>query len=165
MPGALWQVPARRLQRWVGAHTLTESAAHGNAVAGPVRKFSTLAAMLARTMPAETNTVRRKLARTLLEKRLRNAKLFADIDGLKAALIANAAKGGNGFREVFEKGQITVACPKAKECKGDLPEVDPAAFAALPASRREKLIEDGIVKLVPSWSREFYGRVDIKLFG
>lgn len=117
------------------------------------------------TAADRANAVRRSLAKKLVELRLRHRKVFDDMDGLKASLIANAQKAGDGFRELFEgKGQISVACPKAKEFRGDLPEVDPVAFHALPDAKRQKLIDDGVIKLVPNWSRDFHGRVEIKLF-
>jgi hypothetical protein len=115
--------------------------------------------------PKPQDSVRRGIARTLLSLRLRHAKLFDEIDGLKASLILNAKKAGEGFREVFDKkGIITVAAPKDKEFKGEVPEVDPDAFGALPEAKRQKLIAEGIVKIVPHWSRDFHGRVDVKTF-
>jgi hypothetical protein len=71
---------------------------------------------------------------------------------------------GEGFREIFGSGQVTVSVPKEKEFKGDVPEVDADAFQALPDARRQKLVDDGIVKIVPHWTRDFHGRVDIKTF-
>ena len=112
------------------------------------------------------DTVRRKLARTLIDLRLRHKRLFDEIDGLKTSLVLNAENAGDGFREVFDKkGIITVAAPKDAVCRGNLPAIDVAAFNALSEARRQKLIEDGIVKIAEDWSRKFYGRVDVKLFG
>jgi hypothetical protein len=62
------------------------------------------------------------------------------------------------------KGQVTVAAAKPKEFKGDLPEVDPNAFHALSDAKRQKLVDEGIVKIVPTWSRDFHGRVDVETF-
>lgn len=106
---------------------------------------------------------RRGLCEELLALRVKHAAVFAQMDGLKAALIV--AAGAEGFREVFAgQGQVTVSAAKGKEFKGDLPEVDAAAFHALSAAKRAKLIEGGVVKLVAVWTREFHGRVDIKTF-
>lgn len=109
---------------------------------------------------------KRSLCEKLLVLRLKHADVFSAIDSLKAELIVVAGDCGEGsFREVFPgKGQITVAAPKAKEFKGDLPEIDPAAFHALSGAKRQKLIDDGVVKLVPNWTRDFHGRVDVKTF-
>jgi hypothetical protein len=109
---------------------------------------------------------KRSLCEKLLALRLKHADVFGQIDSLKAELIQVATGANEGFREVFAgKGQVTVAAPKAKEFKGDLPEVDPAAFHALSDAKRQKLIDDGIIKLVPNWTRDFHGRVDVKTFG
>jgi hypothetical protein len=106
---------------------------------------------------------RRALCEDLLALRIKHAAVFAQMDGLKASLIV--AAGAEGYREVFAgKGQVTVAAAKGKEFKGDLPEVEPAAFHALSDAKRQKLIDDGIVKLVPVWTRDFHGRVDMKTF-
>jgi hypothetical protein len=112
-----------------------------------------------------TDVVRRRLAKKLVDLHLRFAKQFAEIDGIKSSLIANAENAGGGFREVFEKkGQVTVAAPKAKECRGTIAVLDQAAFKALPDSRREKLIADGLVTEQEDWSGAFYGRATVKLF-
>jgi hypothetical protein len=59
---------------------------------------------------------------------------------------------GDGFREIFaDRGQITVAGAKAKEFKGHVPEVEPKIFDALSATKRQKLIDEGVVKIVPHW--------------
>jgi len=97
--------------------------------------------------------------------RLKHADVFGAMDQLKAALIALATDTGEGFREVFvDRGQITVAAAKAKEFKGHVPEVEPKIFDALSEAKRKKLIDDGIVKIVPHWTRDFHGRVDVKSF-
>jgi hypothetical protein len=111
-----------------------------------------------------TDVVRRRLAKKLVDLHLRYRKLFAEIDGLKASLIANAKNAGDSFREVFEKGQLTVAPPKAKECRGMIAVLDQAMFKALPESRRQKLIDDGLISMQEDWSGAFYGRATVKLF-
>jgi hypothetical protein len=108
---------------------------------------------------------RRALCERLLALRLKHADVFAEIESLKAELIVAAGELGEGFREVFvDRGQVTVAGPKAKEFKGHVPEVDPKIFDALTESRRGKLIDEGIIKVVPTWTRDFHGRVDVKPF-
>lgn len=103
------------------------------------------------------------LCEELLALRIKHADIFTQMDGLKASLIV--AAGAEGFREVFPgKGQVTISAAKGKEFRGDLPEIDPAAFHALTDAKRAKLIADGVVKLVPVWTREFHGRVDVKTF-
>ncbi len=108
---------------------------------------------------------RRKLCEQLLALRIKHAEVFGEIDSIKASLILVAHELGEGFREVVAgQGQVTVAAPKAKEFKGDLPEVDPGAFHALSDAKRQKLIDGGVIKLVPHWTRDFHGRVDVKTF-
>jgi hypothetical protein len=34
----------------------------------------------------------------------------------------------------------------------------------LSEAKRQKLIDDGVIKVVPTWSRDFHGRVDVKTF-
>jgi hypothetical protein len=108
---------------------------------------------------------RRDLCERLLALRLKHADIFAEIESLKAELIIAAGELGEGFREVFVgRGQVTVAPPKPKEFKGHIPEIDPKIFDALTDARRRKLVDEGIVKVVPSWTRDFHGRVDVKPF-
>ena len=38
-----------------------------------------------------------------------------------------------------------------------MPEVDPKIFDVLSEVKRQQLIDAGIVKIVPHWSRDFYG--------
>jgi hypothetical protein len=122
--------------------------------------------MMAKRQKAKTGDGTRKaLARRLLDLRVRNAKIYDEEKSLKAALIAHAAKEGEGFREFFDKeGTITVSPPKDRECRGNLPEVDVSVFNDLSESRRDKLVVDGVIKIVENWSRQQYGRVEIKTF-
>lgn len=119
----------------------------------------------AASKPRQPKADRRDLCERLLALRLKHVDVFAEIDNLKAQLIVVAGDAGEGFREVFVgKGQVTVAAPKAKEFKGDLPEVDPTTFHALSDAKRQKLVDDGIIKLVAVWTRDYHGRVDVKTF-
>jgi hypothetical protein len=83
---------------------------------------------------------RKALARRLLNCRIKHAKVFTEMDSIKASLIDIVSKDGEGTaREVFPGlGQITIAPAKVKEFRGELPEVDPTAFAALSDARRQK---------------------------
>ena len=108
---------------------------------------------------------RRALCEELVALRLKHAAVFAEIDSLKAELIVVAGAAGEGFREVFVgKGQVTVSAPKARELKGHLAEVDEKTFDNLTPARRQKLIDSGVIKIVPHWTRDFHGRVDVKTF-
>jgi hypothetical protein len=109
---------------------------------------------------------RRAVCERLLALRVKHADVFAAMDGLKATLIAIATEAGDGFREVFpDQGQVTVAAAKPKEFKGHVAEVEPKVFDALPPAKREKLVDQGIIKIMPHFTRDFHGRVDVKTFG
>jgi hypothetical protein len=110
--------------------------------------------------------VRKSLAKKLLKLRVKHAKIFADMDSLKATLIDLVTEDGDGTaREVFlGLGTVTIAPCKAKEFRGELPEVDPTAFGALSDARRQKLLDEGLIRLVPNWSRDFRGSVTLKTF-
>jgi hypothetical protein len=109
---------------------------------------------------------RKALARRLLNYRIKHAKVFREMDSIKASLIDIVSKDGDGTaREMFPGlGQITIAPAKAKEFRGELPEVDSMAFAALSDARRQKLLDEGLIRVVPKWSKEFRGSVTIKAF-
>jgi hypothetical protein len=51
---------------------------------------------------------------------------------------------------------------KERPFKGNLPEIDPAVFNALPAAERKDLVKRGIVKLEPTWSRADNGKVSVE---
>jgi hypothetical protein len=109
---------------------------------------------------------RKALARRLLNYRIKYTNVFAEIDSIKASLVEIVTKDGEGTaREVFAQlGQVTIAPAKEKEFCGELAEVDPTAFAALSEARRQKLVAEGLIRLVPNWSRAFRGSVTVKTF-
>lgn len=107
----------------------------------------------------------RAKAEELLDIEVEHRDLFARIDGIKSDLTTLATEAGESFREDFSgKGVVKVSGRKAKEFQGDLPEIDAAAFNALPATERKTLVKQGVVKIVPTWSRAYYGRVSVDLF-
>jgi hypothetical protein len=85
---------------------------------------------------------------------------------LKASLIKLATDADEGsFREVFaDQGQVTVAGCKARDFKGHMPEVQVKTWDALSETKRQKIIEAGIIKIVPHYSRDFHGRCNVTLF-
>lgn len=108
---------------------------------------------------------RRELCEQLLTLRLKHADIFSEIERLKASVVELATEEGDNFREVFtDQGVVSVSGARPKEFRGHVSEVDPKIFDALSETKRQKLIDDGIVKVVPHWSRDFHGRVDIKIF-
>jgi hypothetical protein len=110
---------------------------------------------------------RRVLCDKLPALHLKHADVFARIDSLKADLIELATEAGEGFsfREVFaDRGQVSVSGAKGREFKGHVPEIEPKIFNALSEVKRQKLIDAGIVKIVPYYTRQYHGRVDVKTF-
>ena len=122
--------------------------------------------MSARSKAETGSGIRRSLAKKLLSLRVKHAKIFADMDSIKATLIDLVTKDGKGStREVFpELGTVTVAPAKDRECRGNIPEVNIENFNALPESRRAKLVDDGVISVVEDWSRPFRGSVAVKTF-
>jgi len=111
------------------------------------------------------NADRRELCERLLKLRRKHADVFGEMDAIKAELIQMATDAGDGFREVFvDDGQITVSGCKGKEFKGHVPEVNEKVFDILTGAKRQKLIDSGVVTLVPHYTRECRGRVDLKVF-
>jgi len=43
-----------------------------------------------------------------------------------------------------------------------VPEVEPKIFDALSEVKQQKLTDAGIVKIVPHYTRDFHGRIDVK---
>jgi|ERR1700683_4634673 len=107
---------------------------------------------------------RKALARKLVRLRITHARIFRDEAHLKATLIARAAADGEGFREVFDEGQVSVSPPKPKECRGNLPVVDVEAFNTLPDAQRDKLVDGGLIRVEETWTKAFHGRCQVKTF-
>ena len=110
-------------------------------------------------------TDRRALAEQLLGIEQEHAPLFAKMKGLKKALIAIATEAGENFQELFgQLGVVKVSRAKPSEVKGQVPELDAAAFLALADRDRNDLIKRRIVKMVESKSGAYYGGVTVELF-
>ena len=89
--------------------------------------------------------------------------LFPKMKDLEGQLKALATDAGHSFKEFFEgKGDVSGRGRKERESKGKIPEIDPAAFNALPKAEQKDLVKRGIIKLKPSWGRADYGEVSIE---
>lgn len=107
---------------------------------------------------------RDKLARELIELRRRYAPYEARDAEICSLLKAEARDGGN-FEVVINKvGRIKVSSPREKAMKGLAPEIIVDAFLGLPQMKRDRLIEDGIVKMEPQYSGAYYGAVTVELY-
>jgi hypothetical protein len=109
---------------------------------------------------------RRELAEELLALNRKHAEAFARIDDLKSALRKLATDAGENFKEEFAgKGAVKVSGGHDAVFKGILPEVNVETFLALPEKDRKKLVEDkGIIKMVPTYGKPYYGSVTVDLF-
>ncbi len=107
---------------------------------------------------------RRKAAEELLAIHRRLSDDFLKIEKLELELKQLAGQCGDSFKEEFgTTGYVSVAPPKAKGFKGDIPEVVPEAWAKLKKGDQKKLQTDGLIKVEPQWSQAFSGRVTVKV--
>jgi len=85
----------------------------------------------------------------------------------RRAEIKKLLTGGTteNYQEVFDNlGVVKVSAPKDGSCKGQAPELDIAAFLALPEPQQERLTEKRVVKIVTKMSGKYYGSVTVELF-
>ncbi len=109
---------------------------------------------------------RRKLAETLLTVQRKIAPDLLKIDEYKDALREIAADTGEGFTEDLTKeglGTVEVKAGREAELKGTCPEIVTQAFYALPRSRQDKLVEQGLVKIAEQWSKAAKPSVTVRL--
>jgi hypothetical protein len=106
---------------------------------------------------------RLELCRELLEIERDNAATFTRMDEIKTLLKLDAA--GNGkFRETFANlGYVSVSPARPEEVTGSAPVLQVAAWNALKEARRDKLIDDGVVRIMDVVKGAYHGRVDVKL--
>lgn len=119
----------------------------------------------ARKAAAKQPTVR-DLCRELLEIERDNPEIFARAGEIKTLLKATADSQGK-FREAFTEaglvGWVSVSPGKAESVLGEGPEIVVEAWTALKPPKRDKLIADGLVKIVPLTKGASYGQVRTKL--
>ena len=95
----------------------------------------------------------------------RTTTTFGRIDDLKTRLKAVATGLKANFKETFAGlGEVSVSASREKTFKGNLPIVVPEVWNALPKKERDTLEKKGIVKMEPSYTGAFYGKVEVKLF-
>lgn len=105
---------------------------------------------------------RSELCRELIDIEIAHREVFERIDAIKTELKLKAAGDGK-FRETFKDGYVSVSPAKPEEVTGEQPVLQVAAWRDLRDSRRDKLLEDGIVKIEPIVKGAYHGRVDVKL--
>lgn len=106
---------------------------------------------------------RSELCRELLDIALKHRAAFERMDAIKTELKAIAGAEGK-FRETFVGlGYVSVSPSTPEQVTGEAPELVVASWQALAQSRRDKLIEQGLVEIKPTIKGAYHGRVDVKL--
>lgn len=104
----------------------------------------------------------------LAEQLLRREKAIAEdlrlIDEDKDALRKLSEAAGEGFKiEIEGLGTVEVKAGRAEEITGTSPQLTVAGFLALTENRRKKLIDDGLVEIVPVVKRAAKPSVTVRL--
>jgi hypothetical protein len=111
--------------------------------------------------PKETERV--ALCRELLQIRRDNFAIFSRIDAINTRLKSVADDEGK-FRETFDElGHVSVSPPTKEQVTGTRPELQVEAWQGLRDSQRDKLLKQGVVKVMNIIKRATYGQVRVKL--
>lgn len=106
---------------------------------------------------------RLELCRELLEIERDNAPIFARMDEIKTLLKLQSETDGK-FRETFANlGYVSVSPPTLERVTGEAPVVAVDAWQALKQNRRDKLLEEGLVKIEPIIKGAYHGQVRVNL--
>lgn len=107
---------------------------------------------------------RRVLAERLVDLQIEAEPILLKIDALKEQLREICTASGEAFKEeVAGKGSVEVKAGSEAKLKGILPELEPAAFLALPEKRRQALIDGDVVKMAEQWSKATKPSVTVRL--
>src|SRR5450432_497101 len=92
---------------------------------------------------------RRTIAKRLLSRERKIAKILRLIDEDKDALRELSDAAGAGFNvEIDGFGTVEVKARRQAELTGTSPAIVTEAYYALPETQQKKLIEDGVVEIV-----------------
>jgi hypothetical protein len=117
----------------------------------------------AKKATAPKDTPRQALCRELLEIQSTNSDIFRRIEAIKASLKKYAETDGK-FRETFvDLGHVSVSPAKPEEVIGQGPVLQVLAWNDLTESRRDKLLEQGLVSIENIVKGASYGQVRVKL--
>ena len=108
----------------------------------------------------------RAIAGELLRLEKKIADDLVKIDGYKDALREIAIETGEGFVEDLTKeglGTVEVKGARAAELKGTRAEIVTQAYYALPRSKQDKLVEQGLVTIIEQWSKPAKPSVTVRL--
>lgn len=115
------------------------------------------------TVKAEAE--RRALAEELVGIERKHSIAFARVDAIKAELRKIATDAGENFQELFAgRGVVKVSGGHDGKFKGTFPTVQEKAYLELPEAKRKKLSDDGIVLMVPTYGKRYYGSVSVELY-
>lgn len=107
---------------------------------------------------------RHAIAERLLERERKIAEDLRLIDEDKDALRKLSEAAGAGFKiEIEGLGLVEVKAGRAEEITGTQPELVVAGFLKLAESRREKLVADGLIKIVPVVKKAAKPSVTVRL--
>jgi hypothetical protein len=108
-------------------------------------------------------TPRQALCRELLGIRRDNIAIFTRIEAINTRRKTLSETDGK-FRETFnDLGYVSVSPLSPEQVTGEAPVIQVEAWQKLRDSRREKLLEEGLVKIVPTIKRAAYVQVRVKL--
>lgn len=104
----------------------------------------------------------------IAERLLRREKKIADdlrlIDEDKDALRKLSEAAGKGFKvEIEGLGLVEVKAGRAEEVTGTQPQLVVAAFLGMTDRRRDKLVEDGLIEIVPVVKKAAKASVTVRL--
>lgn len=103
------------------------------------------------------------LTRELLQIRRDNFTIFTRIEAINTRLKTLASDEGK-FREIFDGlGYVSVSPATPEQVTGEAPVIEVAVWQGLRESQRDKLLEQGLVKVKPTIKRATYGQVRVKL--
>jgi hypothetical protein len=107
---------------------------------------------------------RRSVAEELIALRREYAEVYRRDDDLVAKLREIAIAEGAGFVEPFDGGaEVKVSGGAEKKFKGIMPVFNAEAFMALPTTRRNKLVESGLVVMEEQYTSARKPSVSVSL--
>ena len=108
---------------------------------------------------------RRELAQELIDiaRQPTIAEALDRMEAIKSELKHRSESEGK-FREDFAGiGYVSVSPPAPERTVGEEPKINVDAWQAARQSKRDKLLEEGLVEIVPIVKGAYYGRCEVKL--
>lgn len=109
-----------------------------------------------------TDAATEKLCTELAKIEAKAAPLDIRRKEIKTELLAKHAEN---FKVTLPGlGVVKLSAKKDKRCTGTAPELVVESFLRLTDKQRERMQEQGIVKIAEQWSGAYYGSVTVELF-